>query len=311
MPASKKRKPRPNLDQRGRNPVQRHIRIYFAMLESIAYRSLSLAARALLTELIKLDRGQNNGAIWLSIADAQALLGLSDHRAVSRAFDELQDRGFIRMMAEFKWGATARMGDAPRARQWRLTFEPVPGKCAATHEWQRYTPVAEADDAESHAAVKRLRKRIEAAQRVIKRQKQNRFSEVDSTIVAVVDSTIDQSESGKPVVDSTIAKLEKSRVCDFQQHGEFPHLYCISQVQKHAPDEVAAIVRTQLQHHLASTGQTQRQFCRQPAILKARMTESWLSKFMNRPRSKIRPEIAAAIMAAMGGPHLERKEHHA
>lgn len=135
----------------------------FAMLphtimESVAYASLDLTARCLLNELIYLYRGDNNGAIYLSASDAAARLGQSDKRPALRAFNDLQDRGFVTLAKESHFAVKA--SDTSRARCWRLTWlfwaeAPQKSKRSATNEWQHYQPPGKTPA--SRRADKRLR----------------------------------------------------------------------------------------------------------------------------------------------------------
>jgi len=67
------------------------------ILHSAAYRSLNPAARSLLVEIISMFKGNNNGALWLSVRDAADRMGVSDTKTASRAFLDLETVGFIDM----------------------------------------------------------------------------------------------------------------------------------------------------------------------------------------------------------------------
>lgn len=128
------------------------------ILDSAAYASLNLVSRALLTELVMLYNGDNNGSIYLSALDATARLGLTDKRATLRAFDGLQRCGFIVMTKDAYFEVKA--ADSSRARCWRLTWlawpeSPVRTKRVPTNEWQQYQLMSEC--AETARADKRLR----------------------------------------------------------------------------------------------------------------------------------------------------------
>ncbi|MGN3974754.1 hypothetical protein [Tsuneonella sp. SYSU-LHT278] len=129
-----------------------------SLIESAAYASLDLTARSLLTELIYLYRGDNNGAIFLSAADAAARLGQSDKRPALRAFADLQDRGFITLAKDAHFAIKA--SETSRARCWRLTWLvwpecPQKAKRTSTNEWQAYQPAGKTRA--SRRADKRLR----------------------------------------------------------------------------------------------------------------------------------------------------------
>lgn len=120
----------------GRNEqTDRFVSLRHRMLMSEAFRSLDLAARALLTELVMLENGKNNGSLWLSVQDATDRLGLADARPAMRAFDDLRDRGLIAMTKDAHF--TVKAAETSRARCWRLTWLPFDGK-PPTNNWQSY-----------------------------------------------------------------------------------------------------------------------------------------------------------------------------
>jgi len=131
----KSRHKRPNADATGRSTREaKHVRHYEFMLASAAYRSLSLRARCLLTELKRLYRGDNNGELFLSIRRAGKLLGGAGKDATRKAFEELQDRGFIRssVKSSFTW-------KSGQATCWILTEFDFAGKSAAK-DFMRWRP---------------------------------------------------------------------------------------------------------------------------------------------------------------------------
>jgi len=126
---------RSNADATGRSKRDtRHVRHYEYMLASAAYRSLSLRARCLLTELKRLYRGDNNGELFLSIRRAGELLGGSAKDTTTKAFRELQERGFIR--SRVKSGFTWKNG---QATSWILTEFEFAGQ-PATKNFMRWRP---------------------------------------------------------------------------------------------------------------------------------------------------------------------------
>ena len=58
-----------------------HARFYRWEIESHAYRSLSIGARALMIELKALYNGNNNGMLFLSVREAAKRLGCSKNLA--------------------------------------------------------------------------------------------------------------------------------------------------------------------------------------------------------------------------------------
>lgn len=118
----------------------RFARLPHAVLESVAYRSLSCTARALLIELVSMENGRNNGiGLFLSVRDAADQLGLSDLTAASRAFKELEVMGLIAKTAEAHFAIKASAGS--RARYWRLTWEAVAGRIGPTRDFETRKPL--------------------------------------------------------------------------------------------------------------------------------------------------------------------------
>jgi hypothetical protein len=104
---------RPRMNKRIDAP---HVRFYDWLLTSPAYLSLGCPARAVLTELTRLYKGNNNGQLGLSVRRAAERCNVARGTA-QRAFVELQERGFIELATK---GAFSRK--SPHASEWRLTF---------------------------------------------------------------------------------------------------------------------------------------------------------------------------------------------
>lgn len=118
-----------------------HVRIHLWELQTLAYRSLSVGARALLVEVRALCNGNNNGDLYLSVREAGMRLGVSKDTA-GRYFAELLDRGFIREGKKgfFSMKSASRRG---QATSWVLTDQPH-GTALPTKDfmhWQPQTPV--------------------------------------------------------------------------------------------------------------------------------------------------------------------------
>jgi hypothetical protein len=103
------------------------------MMKSPAWRSLSANARCVWTEIVGRYNSFNNGEIPLSCREAGELCNISKGSA-KRAFDELLDRGFIKVgwfssfTCKFK-----------KSRRWILTHEMYDGK-APSNEWRTWKP---------------------------------------------------------------------------------------------------------------------------------------------------------------------------
>lgn len=101
------------------------------LIDSAAYRALSLHARAVLIEIVARMNGYNNGSIAVSHRELVDALGCSPNRIV-KAIGELVQHAMLDVAVEGTWKAR-------QARQYRLTF--VSTKSApATNEYLRWTP---------------------------------------------------------------------------------------------------------------------------------------------------------------------------
>ncbi|WP_348635098.1 helix-turn-helix domain-containing protein [Ruegeria sp. HKCCSP335] len=79
--------------------------------------------------------GSNNGKLFLSMNEAAEILGLGK-ATVQRAFEDLQDKGFLVLEQEGNWYHR-------RAHEWRLTTKTTQtrsGKKAATNNWRFWQP---------------------------------------------------------------------------------------------------------------------------------------------------------------------------
>lgn len=93
----------------------RYVMLQHYLLNSAAYLSLSPAGRAVLVEIFRLYNGGNNGRLGLSVRIAAARCRIARNTA-ARAFDELQDRGFIECVTQGGFSLKLR-----HASEWRLT----------------------------------------------------------------------------------------------------------------------------------------------------------------------------------------------
>lgn len=122
----------------GRNVTSRFVRLDYRILTSNAYRSLSPNARSLLIEVAMLYNGDNNGSLYLGVRDAAHRLGVADLTAASRAFDDLIALGFLQMTQDAHFAIKA--GETSRARCWRLTWQPGPGRRIASWDFMEREP---------------------------------------------------------------------------------------------------------------------------------------------------------------------------
>lgn len=199
---NKGRPQRPNAT--GRNDKSaRFLMLPHRVVESGAYASLDLAARALLQELVHIYNGSNNGSLWLSVRDATARLGQSDCHVAVRAFEELRDRGFIALAKDSHFRTKA--ADTSRARCWRLTWHawpecPVKTKRPPTNDWERWT-MPRQDTPANKRANRRADQRLRALDKYRKDAAAGKMPVVDSTTMGLIAPQI----GGAPVVDFTTA----------------------------------------------------------------------------------------------------------
>ena len=101
--------------------------VYYDLMDSPAYKSLSPKARCLMLELHRLEYPNRNGHIVMSEQQAAIALGCAKNTA-SKAFEELIDRRFIKKSQEGNWYLK-------KATEWTLTFLKVNGR-EPTDDWK-------------------------------------------------------------------------------------------------------------------------------------------------------------------------------
>lgn len=130
MSAKRRKKMLPN----GRHSGEfRHVRLHHWLIQSKAYKDLSVGARALLVELYALYNGDNNGDLFLSTREAGARLRISKSSAW-RLFAELENLGFIRPRERGAFSLKSR-----HATTWILTEFAFAGQLA-TKDFMREQP---------------------------------------------------------------------------------------------------------------------------------------------------------------------------
>lgn len=118
-----------------RSDEGQYVPLPYAMIKSPAWRALSGPAVKLWLELHTRFNGGNNGKVFLSMNEAAEVLGLGK-ATVQRAFEDLQDKGFLVLEQEGDWYHR-------RAHEWRLTTKATQtrsGKNAATNDWRFWRP---------------------------------------------------------------------------------------------------------------------------------------------------------------------------
>lgn len=119
----------------GKDP--RHVRLYHLMLASAAWRSPSANARAIYIEVAAryAGPGSNNGRIPYAVGEATEALNIGRATAC-RAFEQLQDRGFIVAVTKGAFSLKKK-----HATQWRLTeFGCDVTSAWATKDFMRWQP---------------------------------------------------------------------------------------------------------------------------------------------------------------------------
>lgn len=120
-------------NRKGRNDGAKHVRMYWWLLDSAAYRHLSCYGRALLIEFIYRHTGANNGSIIMSVREAADRLGIVPNTAL-KALTELQDKGFIRLVKAGSFNLKRR-----HATEWTLTMFAV-GDTKPTKDFIKWKP---------------------------------------------------------------------------------------------------------------------------------------------------------------------------
>ena len=124
---TKRRKRRPNAT--GRNHNNQFLKIDYDMAHSAAWRSLSGSAMKVWIELRTRYNGRNNGDLSLSLDEAARLLKMGK-ATVLRAYQELEEKGFIRMVERGQWYGRL-------ATTWEVTDKPHKGY-PATNDWSSW-----------------------------------------------------------------------------------------------------------------------------------------------------------------------------
>ncbi|MFC4270592.1 helix-turn-helix domain-containing protein [Sneathiella chungangensis] len=115
----------------GRNKNEQFVPLPYAMVRSEAWLSLSSGSIKVYVELRSKFNGGNNGELSLSYATARKKLHLGNS-TIEKAFDELEERGFIALIKEGHWYGR-------KAAEWRATDRPYQGN-PATNAWRRWKP---------------------------------------------------------------------------------------------------------------------------------------------------------------------------
>lgn len=175
------------------DPRGGHVRLYWGLIDSIAWRSVSYSSQAVYIAMRRRLQGTNNGNISAALGDMKHY-GISAPSTLAKALRELQTVGLI---------AVTRQGGIAYGRQvcslYRFTDEavfehPKLGVKAGppTDDWKGFTKLAEAKAAikKAHADVKRPtvknKSRIQKLERTdTDSVALSRFNDTDSVEAAV------------------------------------------------------------------------------------------------------------------------------
>lgn len=113
----------------------KHVRIYNGMMATDAWRALTGNAVKLLLYVASYEGPtQSNGSLFCSALHGAKGIGVSKRTAM-KAFQELQDKGFLRSTAKGHF----LMKGGP-ATAWRLTWLAWPGVMSATKDYEKWMP---------------------------------------------------------------------------------------------------------------------------------------------------------------------------
>lgn len=121
--ANRKNKKRA-VDATGRNKNAKYVKLDEWLLKAPAYRLLTAGARALLVEFLRLYNGGNNGRLYLSQRDAAKVLGISTHQTAGKFLNELEARGFIRVVVPGSFDNKDRHASTYRLTMWEYNGKP-------------------------------------------------------------------------------------------------------------------------------------------------------------------------------------------
>jgi hypothetical protein len=119
-------------EQRRRRSKKKFVQIWHEVIESAAYQSLSVYAKAALVEICNRYNGVNNGKIPFSLREMRKRLGTGQHQ-VAAALRALVEHGLI-AVEHLGWFSS----DHCHSTEWRITFQPTDKP--ATNEFRNWKP---------------------------------------------------------------------------------------------------------------------------------------------------------------------------
>lgn len=122
-------------DQRGNSKGRRSfVNLPMDMVNSPAFLALPAHAIALYVHVASRYTGDNNGSISFSTREAALRLKVSKNTA-SRLFDELVDKGFLKLSQDSSFSLKMKL-----ARRWMLTQWPLKSGIAPSNDWRCWRP---------------------------------------------------------------------------------------------------------------------------------------------------------------------------
>ncbi len=226
-------------DPKGRSKGEkRHIRLYHDFTDCPAWRDLSGNAIKLLVALMRLDKGGDNGALFMSVRDAAAAIGVTTNTA-SKLFRELEEHGFISATQRGHFKVKTRL-----ATTWRLTWIGAPGR-TPSRDFDRWQPPADGNKSRSQ----KLRATVPIITSVAGNE--------PTTVPIITTVPTETSQVSNP---PTVSKTGTQVVCHRQgaEPVEFPPRKQANSAggvsNGVVSDDLLAAVRDQVHQHLANAG---------------------------------------------------------
>jgi len=119
-------------EKRRRHSKRKFVQIWHEVIQSPAYQSLSVYAKAALIEICDRYNGTNNGRISFSVREIAERLHTGRHQA-HRAMADLEEHG-LAIRERLGWFSP----DHGHATEWRITFQPT--EKPATNEYRTWKP---------------------------------------------------------------------------------------------------------------------------------------------------------------------------
>lgn len=236
-----------------------YVGLEHSVFYSPAFRAMSSTGRSLLWELVGRFNGHNNGEFYLSVRDAERLLGLGSDAAVTRAFKEVQEHGFA-----FPTAAGSFTRKVRHATTWRLTFRSTKDG-GATREYQlwRPTPGSKAEKRLIALSGSNLRSDFAGLTALIRRSDKTK-------------SAFDMASTAPQIEAAIVQKAQDCTFATAPENGAHILYHLTATRRRGAPEECKRIRDRAIRCLGARPGRTQRQL----AAL-ANIGESRLSRFLN------------------------------